>query len=627
MGEVESGSDPVGARPQTSGRVPIELIGEGLLLATLMAAPWVYGSVEDSARYLLCAVLLVAAGMCLWPDLRVGRIPRGAVVALAFPAFGLIQIVLGTSVAAFLTLEAGVVAFAMATVWACIDARAGSTSTHTGRRLGWALLLVCASESAFAAFQWSTDRTALFGQKGGLQTTPFGSYVNHNNFAGLVSLGVPLALAMAIGDLRRSGKLTPRGLALVGLACGLAITVLASGSRGGTLALLGGLVALVWISGDLRGKKSPEDHHRSRLVPLAIGGGIVLAAALAIPASTREHLGDLFNRSGSIGYRLDIARASFRAFASRPLLGSGLGAFADAAAPFKTGHGDVRSERAEADLIEFAVEGGVVFILGLLLFGRFAWKSAHDEMVHGRDRGGRWLRAGALASCITMLFHSLFDFGFRIPANALAFAVLLGIATAGSEGPRASTALRGRAFMALLALLALACVYRSIGAAQERAALARTSPESRLDALQTLVDAHPYLDDARRQRGLSWMALAYSRGQYDATRLRRAHDDLQAVVKARPQWGEARADLAWVKYYEGRSDEGKAEMRLATRMDPTHLGVGIAYAQMLAWSGDTAAAIGEVTRLRRMNPDWARESARDLAASWTKDATLLANIP
>ncbi len=624
---MESDQDRDGSEPQTHAFAPLQLIGEGLLLAALILAPWLYGAVEDSVRYSLCAVLLVSTGLFLWPDLREGKIFRGLGVSLAFPALALAQVGLLQTVAPFLTIEAAVMGFTMATVWGSIDGRAGSTSTNTSRRLALALLTVCASESAFAAFQWSTDRTMLFGQKSELQTMPFGSYVNHNNFAGLVSLGVPLAAAMAIGDLRRSGKLTPRGLSLMGLACGLTITVFASGSRGATIALVFGLVAFAWISGDVRRKTGHAGHQRAWLGPMVIGTSILIVATLAVPTSTRMRLVSLFDDGGSRSYRVDIGLASLRAFSSRPLLGSGLGAFADAVTPFKTGHGDVRSERAEADLIEFAVEGGLVLLAGLVLFGRFAWKSAHHEMLHGRDRSGWWLRAGALASCLTMLFHSLFDFGFRIPANALAFAILLGIATAGSTAAKPSTPQRSRAFIAFLGLLALACVYRSMGAAQERAALARTSPESRLDALQNLVYAHPYLTDARRQRGLAWMALAYSRGQYDTTRLQRAHADLQAVVNARPQWGEARADLAWVKYYEGRTDEAKAEMKQATRFDPTHIGVGIGFAQMLAWSGDTAGAIGELGRLRRANPDWSQASARDLAASWTQDPALLANIP
>ena len=624
---MKSGEDRTVPDERVSRPLPLESIGGGLLAAALVIAPWIYGSVEDSARYALCAVLFVSAGFLAWPALRQRRLPRGVGIALAFPALALMQLVLRQSVAPFLTVETGAVALAMALIWASVDALAGSASTYAARRLAVALLVVCASESAFAAFQWSTDRTVLFGHKSGLQTMPFGSYVNHNNFAGLVSLGVPLAVAMAIGDLRRSGRLMPRGLALVGLACGFTISVLASGSRGGALALALGLAVLARISSDVRGKTHPEGHRRSWLGPLVIGATIMGIAGLIIPAPTRTRLLNPFDREGSSSYRVDIGLASLWAFSDRPFLGHGLGAFADAVAPFKTGHGDVRSERAEADLIEFAVEGGLVLLAGLILFGRFAWKSAHHEMVHGRDRSGRWLRAGALASCLTMLFHSLFDFGFRIPANALAFAVLLGIATAGSASAKQSTAPRCRAFVAFLGVLALACAYRSVGAAQERAALARSSPESRLDALQSLVDAHPYLDDARRQRGLAWLALAHSRGQYDATRLQRAHADLQAVVNARPQWGEARADLAWVKYYEGKTDEAKAEMRQATRLDPTHMGVGIGSAQMRAWSGDVAGAVGELARLRRANPAWPRASARDLAGSWTQDPALLANIP
>ena len=611
------------ARP----RVPVEWIGEGLFVGALVLAPWVYGSVEDSVRYSLCAVLLLAAVLFLWPELREGRLPRGAAIGLALPVLGLLQVTTGRSVAPFLTVEASLVGAAMALTWMSIHSRAASTSTHTSRRLALALLAVCASESAFAAFQWSTDRASLFGQKSGLQTMPFGSYVNHNNFAGLVSLGVPLAIAMAIGDLRRSGKLTPRGLGLMGVGCGMAITVLASGSRGGTLALIFGLLALVWIAGDLRHKHAHEGHKRPSLALLALGLGILLVAIVAVPASTRSRLVSLLDKDGSIGYRVDIAQASLRAFLSRPILGSGLGAFADAVAPFKAGHGDVRSERAEADLVEFGVEGGLILIGGLLLFSRFAWKSAHHEMTHSRDRGGRWLRAGALASCLTMLFHSLFDFGFRIPANALAFAVLLGIATASSAGARPSAFWRCRGFAALLCALAAGSAYRSMGAAQERAALARATPESRLDALEGLLNAHPYLDDARRQRGLAWMSLAYSHGQYDGLRLQRAQVDLQGVVNRRPQWGEVRAELAWVKYYQGKASEAKAEMAEATRVDPTHIGVGISRAQMLAWSRDTAGAIAEVARLRRANPDWARASAIEIAASWTKDPTILANVP
>jgi len=138
------------------------LIGEALLLAALMIAPWIYGAVEDSVRYALCAIVWAATALFLWPDLQRQNLPRGVRMALALPAFALVQIVLRQSVAPILTTEAALVGFSMAMVWAAVDSRVGSASTNTSRRLAIALLLVCASESAFAAFQWSMDRKALF---------------------------------------------------------------------------------------------------------------------------------------------------------------------------------------------------------------------------------------------------------------------------------------------------------------------------------------------------------------------------------------------------------------------------------------------------------------------------------
>jgi O-antigen ligase len=605
-------------------RVPVELIGESLLLICLVTAPWIYGAVQDPVRYGLCAIVLLASGLLLWPDLRDLRLPKGLVPALALPAFGLTQVFLRQSVAPILTLEAALVGFSMAAVWAAVDARSGSTSTQCGRRLAWALLVVCLSESAFAAFQWSTDRTALFGRKNELQTMPFGSYVNHNNFAGLISLGVPLALAMAVGDVRRSGKLTARGLGLAGLSCGLAITVLASSSRGAVVGLVCGMLVLAAISGSLL-SKGPR--HRSWMGPFVIGFMILGAAVVAVPTPTRQRLAGVFEKSLSSEYRIDIGRASLRAFAQQPLLGSGLGAFADAATPFKSGHGDVRSERAEADLLEFAVEGGSVFLLCLLFFGGLVWRWSRDEMLYGRDRSGRWLRAGALSACVTMLFHSLFDFGFRIPSNALAFAVLLGLASAGRSQPGPGGLWISRATLGVIGLAAAGCAYHSVGSAGENEAASRTTPESRLDLLQGLVDAHPYLHQARRQRGLAWLALAYSHGNYDSSRLERARADLRAVVAGRPQWGEALADLGWIEYYAGRMSEARELLSTASRVDPTHLGVGLGYAQALAWSGDTPGALREVGRLRIANPSWARASAVAVASFWTQDPYMLSRIP
>jgi hypothetical protein len=205
--------------------------------------------------------------------------------------------------------------------------------------------------------------------------------------------------------------------------------------------------------------------------------------------------------------------------------------------------------------------------------------------------------------------------------------VLLGIATAALEPANARSQLGGRALLVLFAMAALMAVHASIGAAGERAAISRKTAESRLAALQPLVERHPYLENARRQRALAWTVLAYRSDGYEKTRLSRAARDLERVLETRPWWGEAHADLAWVKYVEGKPSEARREMEKATQYDPTHIGVGIASAQLFVWSGDTPSAISELVRLRKLNPLWSRERAREIAAAWTSDTKLLAEIP
>ena len=73
-------------------------------------------------------------------------------------------------------------------------------------------------------------------------TAPFGSYVNHNHFAGLVEMGGGgWRWALAVGRRAPGRRAAPRSLALGGLALGLAAAHLASRSRGGLLALGAGL--------------------------------------------------------------------------------------------------------------------------------------------------------------------------------------------------------------------------------------------------------------------------------------------------------------------------------------------------------------------------------------------------
>jgi O-antigen ligase len=585
-----------------------------------------HGGAQDVVRYGLTAGALLASALFLAPLAVAGPFPRLSALAFVPSAIGLLQATAQTSVAPVRTLEAALVAAGASAVFVSIRARAGTDLTAAGRRVAWVVVGTCLAQAMFAAWQWSSNPRSLFGRVSDFQTMPFGSYVNHNNFAGLAVMGALVSLGLAGGEIRKTGRLGPLGLGLAATSLLLALATLASGSRGGALALFIAVSFFGWSRFSRRkGRGQPAWSVGSWL--LKVAGLVVLAGLMlwVMPETTRHRMVSF--GGGSTAYRIEMARVAMAAWSTRPALGGGIGAFGDFATPFKRGYGDVRSDRAESDLVEWVAETG---LLGVIAFVALFSVAARLAVSVDRTGAQRWLRGGAWAAAIGMLAHSLFDFGFRLPANALVFAALLGIATADAASNPPPGSVRSRWLTGLVASLLVGAglaAYRGVGASRETQALGRATPEARLSALDGVLARHGYLDEARRARALSWMNLAYARGRYNETRLDRAERDLRVALLLRPQWGLAWADFGWVAFFRGDTAAADSRFEAAVRLDPTHVGIGTSRGQAFAWSGRVADAVQEVQRLRSANPAWSRTAARQLVASWTTDATLLASVP
>jgi O-antigen ligase len=558
------------ATPAAEGR--LARLAEGLLLAAIVLAPWPYGSSADAPRYALTAVVALAgAAWCAARARAGGGLPALVLPALGLPVFALLQVVLGRSAAPVWTAEAFLVLVAM--LAALVAASGRSQDRDAARRIATAVLVACGAQAIFGAVQWSFAPDRIYGRTTPIVTTPFGSFVNHNHFAGLLGMGTVLAAGMALGHARRGGTPTPAAVALGGLSLGLGAAHLASRSRGGLLALVGGLVllGLLWLVATSRRSATAS----ARWGYAGLAALVVLVFGLAVvPSGTRKHLGSVLSgpRDSSGEYRVDIARATLRLALSRPLLGSGLGAFADAVPPFKQGHGDVRTTHAESDVLELTAEGGLV---GLALA---AWLASGilagfaDRLRHGRDPFRRGIGVGALAAAGTLAVHSLFDFNLRVPGNALVFCCLAGLAAS----PRSAQPARlgRRATLAgLFVLLALAGVaaWRAEGAWELDRAMARAEPQLRIAALDRTLARHPALAEGYRARGAALLALA--RGELATPRLARADADFRRALALRPAWGEAWAELAWVRLLRGDVGGAREAMDRARALDPTHPGI------------------------------------------------------
>lgn len=244
----------------------------------------------------------------------------------------------------------------------------------------------------------------------------YGPYVNHNHYAGLMELLIPIPLVLCLTRLVEGPRKT---LAIVA-AVVMASTIFLSGSRGGMAAFT---VQMALFCAFLIKRK------KSRTAAVGLGAFLVVAAALAgwvgggqlterlssIETETRSEL--------SGGTRLAIVRDGIRMFAVRPIAGWGLGTFPDVYPKYRSFYTNLFVNQAHNDYVQLLVETGALGFAVMLWLLFVAYR-------HGIRRVGNWQTDpnGALAlammlACTGILVHSCVDFNLQVPANAALFFV------------------------------------------------------------------------------------------------------------------------------------------------------------------------------------------------------------
>jgi O-antigen ligase len=246
----------------------------------------------------------------------------------------------------------------------------------------------------------------------------YGSYVDHNHYAGLMEMLWPMLAVMAFVDPARSDK---RWLLLLGAAL-MAGSIPLSLSRGGMVALgAQGLFLCVVF-------------RRNRLRKLIYGTAAAFALAgvvmLAGSSSVLSRLDSLSHplQSEVGGARLAVTADTLRMFRDRPLLGFGLDTFSSVYPRYQSFTSSVFMNAAHNDFAQLLSE------MGIAGFGLMVW-----FLVLVYRRGLRNLYCSgelqpavlvALTGSTGLLAHSFFDFNLHIPANAALFYVLCWTATA-----------------------------------------------------------------------------------------------------------------------------------------------------------------------------------------------------
>lgn len=295
-------------------------------------------------------------------------------------------------------------------------------------------------------------------------------FVNRNHFASFAAMLAPAALCLTVypdlgwshaarqgadgrGDDDTPGAAGFRGLGwshqtragtplaflerIVFLLCfGILVSaVFLSLSRGGTLALVAGIIVTVlyWLRGQQAGASTAAT---------ALGICVLLGLLFLPSEDVRSRLDTIrdgqADKSGST--RIQNWHDALGLWRDYPLAGGGMESFRTLFQLYQT-HGTCSAPRyAENEYVQLLADGGLVAagaaILFVVLYGR-AFATPRVRLADAaRDLSVRPLKAAVLGCVVVMAVHALCDFPCRMPLNACVAASLLGLGMPWPERPR-----------------------------------------------------------------------------------------------------------------------------------------------------------------------------------------------
>ena len=300
---------------------------------------------------------------------------------------------------------------------------------EAGWRLKESLWRLAIPVICIAAFEAGLGLAQYFG--GAAQAT--GTYVNHNHYAGLLEVALPLAGMLTAVILRRqhlerTDSIPWALLACLLIACSALIFLglIYSFSRMGLLVAIASIAILAVLSA--------AGGHTGKNRALAAGGMLAIMltfVVLAIPNGLLDRFAQTpAGEDLTSDARLQIWKETQHLIGAYPIFGCGLGTYASAIQKYRASSPLSLVDFAHNDYLQLLAELGPIgfvplFACGLLNFGRL-FRRALTEVRTRR----RFLAAGCATSLFAIAMHSLVDFNLYIPANAMLVAWVAGIGTA-----------------------------------------------------------------------------------------------------------------------------------------------------------------------------------------------------
>ena len=257
-----------------------------------------------------------------------------------------------------------------------------------------------------------------------------GTFINRNYFAGYLLMVIPPAIGyifyresfnenISVDWYRRLSSLDGKTYFLVFGVILMILGLLFSASRMGIISLLLSFTVVALLF------RNPEKRQRFAKIPILILGLAVLWGAwisLDAVISRFFAISEVFER------RWEIWANTLQIIKDFPLLGSGLGTFAQVFPAYRSFHVEGFVSHAENDLLQLVSEVGVLGVALLMVTILFLfWTAFSGIRKLSPEDPRRYIGIGGLVGILALIFHSMVERNIQVPANAFLFTFILAL--------------------------------------------------------------------------------------------------------------------------------------------------------------------------------------------------------
>lgn len=318
----------------------------------------------------------------------------------------------------------------------------------------WTIALAATGYALYGLFeQFSGAPTILGIAKWAYPDSVSSTFVNRNHFAAYAGIGLILTVALIADQIKgsaREGLHSTNGivyfidhlraglLVLMPMFVVLVAALLLSHSRAGVLCTAIGILVMLLAFAASQGLRSKSLLAFGAII-VAVGFAVLIVSGRAVTSRMSELI-------ENAEPRLQIYQLALDAIGERPFLGTGLATFEHISRLMRGadfGPNEPTYDAAHNSYLELAVEAGLPATL--LLYGALIVMLL--RFLHGvreRRRGVIYPCCG-LAVTALLAVHSLVDFSLQIPAIAMSYALIIGVAYSQSWRDEELNAGRGAA--------------------------------------------------------------------------------------------------------------------------------------------------------------------------------------